>query len=169
MGGSCGKGGNPLNILNKLISQKFFIKNDLFLRALRKWYPEELEDNVCQNLLLRLDEYKILVVNVTALDAFVGTDNFHEKIKNYRETLLSQAVSDDSTPLDLSSFSDLTLDSSSPSVERLLIWIDDNPMNNELHVAEAKNLGITVLELQSTAQAKVWVDKNLGKILPWNI
>ena len=43
LGGSCGKGGNPLIILNKLISQKFFIKNVLFLRALRKWYSEELE------------------------------------------------------------------------------------------------------------------------------
>ena len=45
----------------------------------------------------------------------------------------------------------------------LLVWIDDRPENNEYEVAQARGMGIYVIEMTSTAMAKAWVDANLCK------
>jgi len=43
----------------------------------------------------------------------------------------------------------------------LLVWIDDRPENNAYEVAQARETGIYVIEMTSTAMAKAWVDANL--------
>jgi hypothetical protein len=44
----------------------------------------------------------------------------------------------------------------------LLVWIDDIPDNIAFEVAQARALGIYVIEMTSTAVAKAWVDANLS-------
>lgn len=117
---------------------------------------------MCQNLLMQLDEYKILAVSVTALDVFVGSSTFEGKIEKYRKLQLAKPTPDETSLADLSAFSNLTLGSIQNMANGLLVWIDDRPDNNKNYVAYAQKLGITVLELNSTAEAKIWVDKNMG-------
>ena len=45
----------------------------------------------------------------------------------------------------------------------LLVWIDDRPDNISYEVAQAREKGIYVIEMTSTAIAKAWVDANLCK------
>ena len=47
----------------------------------------------------------------------------------------------------------------------LLVWIDDRPDNNAYEVAQARKMGIYVIEMTSTAMAKAWVDANLCKFI----
>jgi len=47
----------------------------------------------------------------------------------------------------------------------LLVWIDDGPENIAYEVAEARRMGIYVIEMTSTAMAKAWVDANLCKFI----
>ena len=47
----------------------------------------------------------------------------------------------------------------------LLVWIDDRPRNNAYEVAQARGMGIYVIEMTSTAMAKAWVDANLCKFI----
>jgi hypothetical protein len=44
----------------------------------------------------------------------------------------------------------------------LLVWIDDNPINNVGEVAHAHDLGINVIQLTSTALAKSWIEEHNG-------
>lgn len=45
----------------------------------------------------------------------------------------------------------------------LLVWVDDNPRNNERFFEDAKTLGIDNIErLLSTGEAKSWIDTHLG-------
>jgi hypothetical protein len=110
---------------------------------------------------MQLDEYKILAMSVTALDVFVGSGTFEDKIEKYRKLQLAKPTPDETSLADLSAFSDLTLGSIQNIANGLLVWIDDRPDNNKNYVAYAQKLGITVLELNSTAEAKIWVDKNM--------
>lgn len=45
----------------------------------------------------------------------------------------------------------------------LLVWVDDRPENNAYEIWRAREMGIQVIELPSTAAAKVWVDENAGE------
>jgi len=47
----------------------------------------------------------------------------------------------------------------------LLVWIDDRPENIAYEVAEARRMGIYVIEMMSTAMAKAWVDANLCEFI----
>jgi hypothetical protein len=130
-----------------------------------------LEDSVLANLLLRLDEYKTNIVNVTTLDEFAGTESFQMKIAAYRRTQIAQMPSGDSVGLsDILSLIPIPQSQTHSSQNKhLLVWIDDNPDNNTYHVKFAEKLGISVLQLQSTAEAKVWIDENLSKLNHSNI
>jgi len=44
----------------------------------------------------------------------------------------------------------------------LLIWIDDQPKNNTNRVSFAQQMGINVVQLNSTAIAKAWIEENSG-------
>jgi len=47
----------------------------------------------------------------------------------------------------------------------LLVWIDDRPENNVYEVAQARSMGVFVIELLSTSVAKAWVEANSGEAL----
>ena len=49
----------------------------------------------------------------------------------------------------------------------LLVWIDDNPEHNAYDIAQARGAGIQVIELNSTAMAKSWVEANSGELRRW--
>jgi hypothetical protein len=44
----------------------------------------------------------------------------------------------------------------------LLVWIDDNPINNTSEVSYALELGINVIQVTSTALAKAWIEEHSG-------
>ena len=44
----------------------------------------------------------------------------------------------------------------------LLVWVDDIPANNTGLVLYARQLGIQVVQLLSTAEAKTWIEDNAG-------
>jgi len=44
----------------------------------------------------------------------------------------------------------------------LLVWVDDIPANNTGLVLYARQLGIQVVQLLSTAEAKTWIEENSG-------
>ena len=55
-------------------------------------------------------------------------------------------------------------DNQTPKMELpLLVWIDDNPINNISEVAHARELGINVIQLTSTALAKAWIEEHSGQ------
>ncbi|KAF9529012.1 hypothetical protein CPB83DRAFT_893970 [Crepidotus variabilis] len=43
----------------------------------------------------------------------------------------------------------------------VLVWIDDNNEYNQYEIQHADSIGIQVIELNSTAEAKAWVQANL--------
>jgi hypothetical protein len=45
----------------------------------------------------------------------------------------------------------------------LLVWVDDNPIHNTCEVSYARELGINVVQLTSTALAEAWIDEHSGK------
>jgi hypothetical protein len=44
----------------------------------------------------------------------------------------------------------------------LLVWVDDNPDYNHDEIEMAKALGIEVVTLHTTGEAKMWIDMHLG-------
>jgi hypothetical protein len=142
-----------------------------------------LEESVCTNLLLRLDEYNIGGVNVTTLDDFVGTKSLQAIVAAYNQgqplrlprvntpttthSLPDSGVWSTSSQVSSSSGIDQTSINMSESITRrlqtpLLVWVDDNPQNNKRHIKYADQEGLPVLEMSSTAEAKIWIDENLG-------
>lgn len=192
MGEICWNGGNIISFIRGLITQVFSVDHGSFKGALRKWFPKHLDDLACTNLVFRLDEYNIGSVNVTTLDEFAGTKSLQIKIAEYMfkqgltndemsgaSTIISRTpttsprkdATDGMTSMPISGSADelqISISTSSLSISTLeirtplLIWVDDNPSHNILHVNKAKELGITVLEFLGTAEAKVWIDENLG-------
>jgi hypothetical protein len=148
-----------------------------------KWFPSRLEESVCTNLLLRLDEYNIGGVNVTTLDDFVGTKSLQAIVATYKQgqplrapyvtptrtpSLPDSGVWSTSSQVSSSSGIDqISVNISSESITQrlqtpLLVWVDDNPQNNKRHIKYADQEGLPVLEMESTAEAKIWIDENLG-------
>ena len=104
------------------------------------------------DIIYRLDEFAIGGVNITALDEFAGTKSLRLLIAAYAYHAKNPVPILVSTPS--------TVD---PSVNLpLLVWIDDNPDNNAFHIEMAKDLGIDVVTLLSTGEAKIWIDMHSG-------
>lgn len=59
-----------------------------------------------------------------------------------------------SVPLPIFSISDRQI---------FIIWIDDRPEEVEKEVEFAHSLGIQVIQLESTSEAKSWIDSNDGE------
>jgi hypothetical protein len=165
----------------------FFIDSKSFQSALIRWFPSPLDESVCTNILRRLDEYNIGVVNVTALDDFAGTKSLQTKIAAYLQSSppssSSETLTVPNTPgphrlkipsetistrrsSDQSWSNESSATITEPSLQTpLLVWVDDNPANNARHVAYAEAEAVPILEMSSTAEAKIWIDQNLGTCL----
>jgi hypothetical protein len=59
----------------------------------------------------------------------------------------------------------IVLENPTPSLP-LLLWIDDNPENVIHSMRYAQSIGVHVISITSTHDAKEWIDKNLGKLFP---
>lgn len=63
------------------------------------------------------------------------------------------------------------------SLEPTLIWVDDKMENNKVEIQIATSLHIRVIQLPSTAVAKLWIEQNesqstlpikmYGSVLTW--
>jgi hypothetical protein len=116
--------------------QATFISYEEFKTGLSDRLPKgwTLDDDSFKKSLFRLDEYKMGTISITSIEYFSGTESFLAKVAGY--------VARSWLPL--------------------IIWVDDNPANNELYVSDARKAGLTVFEFRSTAEAKMWIDENLG-------
>ena len=119
-----------------------FITYQQFKDGLKNWLPEKLrlDDVAVKKLLLRLDEYDTGRVSITVLDDFAGIGSLIAKLVAY----------------------------SPRSWLPLIVWVDDRPENNQSYVLAARKAGLKVVEFTSTAEAKVWIDENLGASLRLN-
>ncbi|OBZ70032.1 hypothetical protein A0H81_09903 [Grifola frondosa] len=118
-----------------------------FCRAIGDWLNMLLDEITCDTLLLRLDEYAIGGITPSSLDRFVGNRSIREAIAYLGVVQVSPV--------------DVAFESVDPSTVRpLLVWIDDYPENNTREVDYARDLGITVISIRSTAAAKVWIEAN---------
>jgi len=150
------------------------VENKELEDALGRWFPKELDGNAMSTILCRLDEYKIGCVNVTTLDDFAGTKSLQMKIAQYMHSsakniirrsarlTTSQNLGTEWNEDDISILPAQLSLSETRLTTPLLIWVDDNPHHNTKHVDYARSLGIGVIELFSTAEAKFWIDENLG-------
>ena len=135
-------------------NEVFFVRTTDFKAALQLWYSKQLEEAVLNHIIYRLDEFDIGGVNVTALDDFAGTKSLRLLIAAYAH----QA----SNPVPILVSTPSTADDS--ITLPLVVWIDDNPDNNAFEIQMAKNLGVEVITLLSTGEAKIWIDLHFGII-----
>ncbi|PFH46970.1 hypothetical protein AMATHDRAFT_68635 [Amanita thiersii Skay4041] len=149
-----------------------------FMTALKCWVQEELEEVICSALLVSLDKQDIGGVTRKNLVNFAGQRTLKECVSDLKAQCgaispcstvcspLSNKVMEIETastlvrPLSSPSTPSTTYTQSSINLEPTLIWIDDKMENNTLEVAYAKSRGIRVVQLPSTAAAKMWVEKN---------
>ena len=113
-----------------------FITHEQFREGLKSWLPPKLklDDVGITKMLLRLDEYGIGSVSISTLDEFAGTGSFIGKMASYSPHFWLP----------------------------LIVWVDDNPDNNTAYVKWALEAGIKIFQFKSTAEAKEWIDENLG-------
>jgi len=128
-----------------------FVSNDVFCARLISWNTA-IPYGTTDRILMRLDEYDSGVITPHNLSRVLGKLSLKEFVKRYSRGEKPAAL-------------DKSLIQVSPGHELrtpLLVWIDDRPDNNAYEVAQARALGIYVIEMASTAIAKVWVDANLA-------
>lgn len=108
------------------------------------WFPRQLNEVDINNLLIRLDEYRLGGVSVKVLDDFAGSESLWVKIAAYLSLTAKNIVRNN-------------LQLPTP----LLLWVDDNPKNVAGYIEFARNLGIHVLQFTSTGEAQFWINQNL--------
>jgi len=119
--------------------------------------------------MLRLDEFGVGGVTPSHLDEIAAGSPLEDVLKTYLETgnlptligklLLTYGISDGPIPSTLSESNHEENQIMLP----LIVWIDDNPINNTMEVAYAHELGINVIQITSTALAKAWIEEHSGQ------
>ncbi|KDR84483.1 hypothetical protein GALMADRAFT_237358 [Galerina marginata CBS 339.88] len=129
-----------------------FVNNDLLSARLAMWYNGDsvLTKKTYDRIIMRLDEYNCGGVTPHNLTRALGSMS----LKQFVETYARGEIVSESSGKELKDQSGYQLRLP------LLVWIDDRPENNSYEVAEARGMGIQVVELPSTAAAKAWVDEN---------
>ncbi|EPQ52632.1 hypothetical protein GLOTRDRAFT_131867 [Gloeophyllum trabeum ATCC 11539] len=105
-----------------------------------------LSEEDFDTLWLRLDEFGMGVVTPMTLDAFVG-----DRSKSLKDTVRG-----------IQSYPIARLGSSNDGC-KVLLWVDDNPGNNEGEVTFALKCNIQVYQFTSTAAVKDWLEQHPGK------
>ncbi|TFY82147.1 hypothetical protein EWM64_g1863 [Hericium alpestre] len=126
-----------------------FIAGKELCKQLGLWLHVSLDETTSDTLLLRLDEYAVGGVTPSSLDAFVGRQSIESAISSLG-VVGSLALRNRFQDIDPS------------TIKPLLVWVDDAPENNTFAIGPARERGITVIVLTSTATAKVWVEANEG-------
>ncbi|KAF9556479.1 hypothetical protein CPC08DRAFT_752477 [Agrocybe pediades] len=128
-----------------------FISEDLFLTRLNTWHGGGISTKTSRLMLMRLDEFNIGGVTPDNLSVALGEEGLKEFVDRYiqgKPKRPSAVKKNDGYGLQMI----LTVP--------LLVWIDDEPENHEYNVAFARELGIQVVQLTSTAVAKAWIEDN---------
>jgi hypothetical protein len=156
---------------NIFYSKVEFVRNDVFCSGLMSWntaIPQATTDRI----LMRLDEYNSGGVTPHNLTRVLGKKSLTEFVESYSRgavyslQFLYLSCSCGERTGEKPAALDATLIQVAPDHELrtpLLVWIDDRPDNNAYEVAQARGMGIYVVEMTSTAMAKAWVDANLCK------
>jgi len=104
-----------------------------------------------------LDAENYGIINILELDDFAGPDGLQMTLEAF--------VSNQSTlPIVGNSIVALPQSASRLELEMtpLLVWVDDCPENNVEYSIWASTLGVHVVQLLSTQEAKDWIEENLG-------
>jgi len=150
-----------------------FISNDVFCSRLMSWNPA-IPQGTADRILMRLDEYNSGGVTPHNLTRVLGNMSLQEFVGSYSRgavhflqfPYLSCSCGEQTG--EKPSALDTSLIQVVPGHELrtpLLVWIDDRPENNTYEVAQARGVGIYVIEMTSTAMAKAWVDANLCEFI----
>ncbi|KDR84536.1 hypothetical protein GALMADRAFT_237424 [Galerina marginata CBS 339.88] len=129
-----------------------FVNNDLLSARLGIWYNSVLTKKTYDRIIMRLDEYNCGGVTPHNLTRALG----NMSLKQFVETYARGEIDSESSGKQLNDRSGYQLRLP------LLVWIDDRPENILYEVEQARDMGIQVIELPSTAAAKAWVDENEG-------
>ncbi|KAJ7760930.1 hypothetical protein B0H16DRAFT_555339 [Mycena metata] len=108
-----------------------------FSLALSTWLGGNV--TVPENLLLQLDEQGFGGVTPSSFSRFVGSQPIAQAISRYIKPIKVPAA---------------------PSVDRVIIWVAENPENYGAHVEYAESLGIKVIGFSSLAAVKSWMELN---------
>ncbi|KAF9523944.1 hypothetical protein CPB83DRAFT_862006 [Crepidotus variabilis] len=114
------------------------------------WAEGKLSTSICECIVVLLDEYNAGGVSVSNFCRALGPNSFEVFIESCIKRGRPLPVS----PMDIRVAPGKSLHTP------LLVWVDDNPDNNNYEVAQAKGMGIKVIQLNSTAMAKSWIEAN---------
>ncbi|KZT60670.1 hypothetical protein CALCODRAFT_515263 [Calocera cornea HHB12733] len=137
----------------------------IFIVSIKTWFKAGLPESTCRHLLLRLDEYAVGGVTPHSLENLVGEQRLRDVIEGFKQQneAKSHELAIDSVPRPFrhsrdsaTALPEYTVYPNLP----LIIWVDDMPSNNIGEVTYARSLGISVIELTSTALAKAWFEDN---------
>ncbi|KAF9552256.1 hypothetical protein CPC08DRAFT_296457 [Agrocybe pediades] len=137
-----------------------FVHEDTFIARLSVWYssvesnggtPSTLPPKAGRLILMRMDEYNIGGVTVDNFASALGKENLRAFVRRYinGKPKIPESPSSGGS-------SSLKMALKTP----LLVWVDDEPKNNRSKVPKAQEMGITVIQLTSTAVAKAWIEDN---------
>ncbi|KAA1475245.1 hypothetical protein DENSPDRAFT_415885 [Dentipellis sp. KUC8613] len=127
-----------------------FIAGQRLCDELVEWLGIHLDQTTADTLLLRLDEYAIGGVSPSSLDNFVGQRSIRDALSGLGVIRKGMSTASQCKSVDRS------------TIKPLLVWIDDEPLNNDWLIDNARQLNITVICLTCTASAKVWIEVNEG-------
>ncbi|KDR81171.1 hypothetical protein GALMADRAFT_222682 [Galerina marginata CBS 339.88] len=128
-----------------------FATNDLFSMRLRSWYGG-LSSKTSDRIVMRLDEYNAGGISPYSLSRALGNTSLKEFIDHC--TKGEKPLPPPDSAIKVAFGHSLRAP--------LLVWVDDRPENNAYEVAQAREAGIYVVELSSTAVAKAWIEANTG-------
>ncbi|KAF8636074.1 hypothetical protein AX17_003781 [Amanita inopinata Kibby_2008] len=130
--------------------EKVFVVSVKFISALQRWVKENLDETMRSALLLVVDRYDIGGVTRTSLDGFSGGRTLKQCIADLRAQSAHSPQSNGRA----------SRPPMATTLQPTLVWVDDRMENNLVEIDYAESLGIRVIELPSTATAKLWVEKN---------
>ncbi|KAF9523956.1 hypothetical protein CPB83DRAFT_862010 [Crepidotus variabilis] len=129
-----------------------FIERDHFMERLSMWAKGNISKSICERIIMRLDEYNVGGVSVSNFGRVLGPNSF----KVFIETCIKGHKFPPVSSIDVHVAPGQSLHTP------LLVWVDDNHDNNNYEVAQAKGMGIQVVQLNSTAMAKSWIEANFA-------
>lgn len=150
------------------IFQDIFVFDSSVPSAISKWTNEGIDEQFGNALLRAIDTKDIGVTTPKSLATFVGNKTIKEAVMTLKNgidgTPHLDAFMTYKSQCSLLARSKLVSSATTlgDNLTPTLVWIDDNPRNNTREVLEAQRQGVTVVQLPSTAVAKMWIEENYG-------
>lgn len=136
----------------------FSVKCDELEKALMATYLDFLDSESLCDLRLRLDNLNSGFVSCHRLSDFCGNESLSRRLQDYTE---KKKVSEKKPVQQSATSTPVAPQSPGGTEERvtlpLLIWVDDNAVNNQEEIQYAQSRGVCVVLLGSTSEAKQWI------------